>query len=55
MIDFIYSTLVVLGYTHPLHPAVVHIPMGMVLGGFLFRLFSLKCLIWKRPRIIVLY
>jgi uncharacterized membrane protein len=42
MIDFIYSTLASLGYTHPLHPAVVHIPMGMVLGGFLFRLFSFK-------------
>ena len=42
MIDFIYTTLASLGYTHPLHPAVVHIPMGMVLGGFFFKLFSLK-------------
>jgi len=44
MIDFIYKTLASLGYTHPLHPVLVHIPMGMVIGGFLFRLFSLK---WK--------
>jgi uncharacterized membrane protein len=42
MIDFIYTTLASLGYTHPLHPAVVHIPMGMILGGFLFKLFSFK-------------
>jgi uncharacterized membrane protein len=42
MIDFIYATLASLGYTHPLHPAVVHIPMGMILGGFLFKLFSFK-------------
>ena len=42
MIEFIYRTLAALGYTHPLHPVAVHIPMGMVMGGFLFRAFSRK-------------
>ena len=36
MIDFIYQTLAKLGYSHPLHPAMTHIPMGMIIGGFLF-------------------
>jgi uncharacterized membrane protein len=36
MIEFIYQTLAKLGYSHPLHPAMTHIPMGMIIGGFLF-------------------
>jgi uncharacterized membrane protein len=40
MIDFIYLTLKNLGFSHPLHPAITHIPMGMVIGGFLFALAS---------------
>lgn len=42
MLDFIYGTLAALGYTHPLHPASTHIPMGMLLGGFLFKLAAFK-------------
>jgi uncharacterized membrane protein len=42
MIEFIYSTLASMGYTHPLHPVITHIPMGMTLGGFIFILASLK-------------
>ena len=41
MINFIYLTLSNLGFSHPLHPAVTHIPMGMVIGGFLFAAASL--------------
>ncbi len=41
MIGFIYNMVAALGYTHPLHPAITHIPMGMVIGGFIFALFSL--------------
>jgi uncharacterized membrane protein len=44
VIDFIYSTLNALGYHHPIHPVSTHIPMGMVIGGFLFAAVSLK---WK--------
>ena len=42
MIEFVYTTLAAVGYTHPLHPASTHIPMGMLLGGFIFRLASFK-------------
>jgi len=41
MIEFIYQTLAQFGFRHPLHPAITHIPMGMVMGGFLFALASL--------------
>jgi len=40
MIEFIYQTLAKLGYSHPLHPAITHIPMGMIIGGFLFAVGS---------------
>lgn len=36
MTDMIYSTLEAIGFTHPLHPALTHIPMGMVIGCFFF-------------------
>jgi uncharacterized membrane protein len=42
MIEFVYRTAAALGYTHPLHPAVTHIPMGMIIGGFIFKVASLK-------------
>jgi uncharacterized membrane protein len=42
MIEFVYSTLASLGYTHPLHPVITHLPMGMTLGGFMFLLASMK-------------
>ena len=38
MLDFIYSTLSKIGYTHPLHPAITHLPVGLVFGAFLFSL-----------------
>ena len=42
MIDFLYELLNQIGFTHPLHPAVTHLPMGMAMGAFLFSLGSLK-------------
>lgn len=36
MIDFLYETLQELGFVHPLHPAATHLPMGLVLGAFIF-------------------
>ena len=42
MIESVYRLAAALGYTHPLHPAVTHIPMGMIIGGFIFRLASYK-------------
>jgi uncharacterized membrane protein len=38
MTNFIYSTMEMIGFTHPLHPALTHIPMGMVIGCFFFGL-----------------
>lgn len=42
MVEFIYGILNSIGYNEPIHPVATHIPMGMVLGGFLFALGSLK-------------
>ena len=36
MIEAMYHTLEKVGFVHPLHPAVTHIPMGMVMGAFVF-------------------
>jgi uncharacterized membrane protein len=41
MIEFIYQTLTKFGYTHPLHPTLTHVPIGMVMGAFLFMLVPL--------------
>jgi uncharacterized membrane protein len=41
MIEFIYQTLINFGYTHPLHPTLTHLPIGMVMGAFLFALAAL--------------
>jgi uncharacterized membrane protein len=40
LIDLVYQTLAKIGYSHPLHPAMTHIPMGMIIGGFLFAVGS---------------
>lgn len=42
MTEFIFSFLQQVGFTHPLHPASTHIPMGMVMGSFFFGLAALK-------------
>ncbi|BHH84208.1 DUF2231 domain-containing protein [Desulforhopalus sp. 52FAK] len=41
MTDLIFSTLEAIGFAHPLHPALTHIPMGMVIGCFFFSFFAL--------------
>jgi uncharacterized membrane protein len=38
MLNWIYETLARIGYHHPLHPAVTHIPVGLVMGAFIFAL-----------------
>jgi uncharacterized membrane protein len=42
MIETIYATLQKIGFTHPLHPIIVHVPMGMIIGMFIFSLLGLK-------------
>lgn len=41
MINFIYQMLAQIGFYHPLHPAITHLPMGMIMGGFIFGASSL--------------
>jgi uncharacterized membrane protein len=41
MIDSIYELLASIGYAHPLHPMIVHVPAGMTVGAFLFILAAL--------------
>ncbi len=41
MIESIYQTLTKLSYTHPLHPILTHLPIGMVMGAFFFMLVAL--------------
>ena len=40
MTEIIFEFLNKIGFTHPLHPALTHIPMGMVMGAVIFRLVS---------------
>lgn len=40
MTQIIFEFLSKIGFTHPLHPALTHIPMGMVMGAVTFRLAS---------------
>ena len=42
MIETFYNLLAAVGFTHPLHPVVVHVPMGMVIGAVAFSLADLK-------------
>jgi len=42
MIESFYNFLAALGITHPIHPIVVHVPMGMVIGAVAFALADLK-------------
>jgi uncharacterized membrane protein len=39
--DFIYRFLTDLGYTHPLHPTITHLTIGLVMGALIFRLVAL--------------
>jgi mono/diheme cytochrome c family protein len=38
--EWFYQLLAVLGYQHPLHPPLVHLPIGMVMGAFIFHLVA---------------
>jgi len=41
MIELLYETLERIGYLHPIHPPLTHIPMGLVFGAFIFALIAL--------------
>ena len=44
MVESLYALLVKLGYTHPLHPPLTHVPLGMVIGAFVFGTLAL----WRK-------
>jgi len=48
MTEFLYQTLATIGYTHPLHPVLTHVVMGMVIGGFIF---GLVAWLFRRPNL----
>jgi mono/diheme cytochrome c family protein/uncharacterized membrane protein len=39
--DTIYRLLYAIGYEHPLHPAITHVPVGLVIGAFILGVLSL--------------
>ena len=40
MTEIIFEFLNKIGFVHPLHPGFTHLPMGMVMGAFIFRVVS---------------
>ena len=40
MTESIYQLLARIGYSHPLHPPATHLPVGLIIGGFLFALVA---------------
>ena len=49
MINQFYQLLEQIGFAHPLHPAMTHIPMGMVMGSFVF---TLSYLVLRKPDLL---
>jgi uncharacterized membrane protein len=47
-IDALYRFLSNVGYAHPLHPALVHMPIGLVMGAFVF---AWAALLFKRRQL----
>jgi len=45
MSDFIYAILERIGYPHPMHPPLTHLPIGLIMGAFFF---SLAAIVFKR-------
>ena len=44
MVENLYSFLTKMGFSHPLHPMLTHVPMGMIIGMVVFGFIGL---IWK--------
>jgi len=55
---FFYQFLEKIGYTHPLHPVLTHLPVGLTIGAFLFALASMvfqkSGLLWTARHCILL-
>lgn len=49
MINAVYETLARYGFVHPLHPAMTHLPMGMVMGSFVF---TISYMVMRKPDLL---
>jgi uncharacterized membrane protein len=45
MIESFYALLEKIGFSHPLHPMLTHVPMGMIIGMVVF---SFLGLVWRK-------
>lgn len=50
MLDFVYPLLAKIGYTHPIHPTGVHLPIGLVVGALVF---ALTAAMFHREKLIL--
>ena len=48
MIESLYALLEKVGFNHPLHPMLTHVPMGMIIGAAVFSLAGFK---WKNQHL----
>lgn len=48
MVEGLFAFLEKIGFSHPLHPMMTHVPMGMVVGMVVFSLIGL---LWKKPQL----
>jgi mono/diheme cytochrome c family protein len=49
VIESLYAYLSQMGYSHPLHAPMTHLPLGMTIGAFLFGLLA-RCL--RKPALV---
>ncbi|NLZ17372.1 MAG: hypothetical protein GX087_06525 [Desulfobulbaceae bacterium] len=49
MVDGLYAFLQGIGFHHPLHPAMTHLPVGLVLACFIFSILSFA---FSRPDLL---
>lgn len=40
MSNFLYELLAVIGFKHPLHPVIIHVPAGMTIGALCFSIWA---------------
>ena len=45
MVESLYSFLATIGFSHPLHPMLTHVPMGMIIGMVTFSFLGLA---WRK-------
>jgi uncharacterized membrane protein len=49
MINAIYQLLAKIGYTHPIHPTEVHMPIGLVVGALIF---AVVAALFRREKLV---